>query len=209
MNSPGTSLTAPKEALREELRRRLRGLTTESRAESSIGIQKRCIALPEWSRSQCVALYHPRPDEPDLWPLVEWSWAEAKMVVLPAYDASRAAYRWCRVTGSQDLVSGRFGILEPREDCERVDAVLLDLAFVPGLGFSPDGGRLGRGRGFYDRLLESVSGKCFGVAFEFQILPQIPREDHDIVLDGVITPSGCRYAPSGAPNETWPMNPGF
>jgi len=65
MDSPGTPFTAPKEALREELRRRLRGLTPESRAESSIAIQKGCIALPEWSRCQCVALYHPRPDEPE------------------------------------------------------------------------------------------------------------------------------------------------
>lgn len=199
MNSPGTPLTAPKEALREELRRRLRGLTAERRAESSVGIQKRCLELTEWSRSRSVALYHPRTDEPDLWPLVELSWAEDKTVVLPSYDASCAAYRWSRVTGSQDLIPGRFGILEPREHCERVGAVRLDLAFVPGLGFSPDGGRLGRGRGFYDRLLESFSGRCFGVAFEFQMLPQIPREDHDVVLDGVITPSGCRYVPSVAP----------
>ena len=199
MNPPGTSLTALKSALREDLRRQLRELSAGLRDEWSLRIREGCLGLPEWSAARVVGLYHPRADEPDVWPLAEQAWSEGKCVVLPTYDEASATYRWCRIDGPGDLVPGRFGIPEPQSRCDRVDAVRLDLAFVPGLAFSPVGGRLGRGRGFYDRLLESFRGQGYGVAFDFQMLPQIPREGHDVELTGVITPSGCRFAPSGVP----------
>lgn len=201
MKSTEMPPAAIKESLREELRGRLRAMTPESRADGSRCILEACRDMPEWVRCRSVALYHPRTDEPDLWPLVESSWAEGRTVVLPSCDDSGDAYRWRRVTGPDDMVPGRFGILEPRRHCEPVDAERLDLAFVPGLGFSTDGGRLGRGKGFYDRLLQSLGGSRFGVAFAFQMLPQVPREGHDVLLDGVVTPSGCRYATSGVPQR--------
>ena len=187
-----------KATLREEFRRRLRDLSAGERDVSSERIRRCCMALPEWGRARVLALYHPRPDEPDLWPLASIAWAEGRQVVLPSHDPVRGAYRWRRVMGPGDLVSGKFGIPEPSSHCGEVLTPLLDLAFVPGLGFSEDGVRLGRGQGFYDRLLESFRGGSFGVAFDCQILPRIPREDHDFRLDGVITPSGCRFAPTGA-----------
>lgn len=198
MNGADATSRAAKGALREDLRRRLHGFSPGERGDSSERIRRRCIGLPEWGSSRVIALYHPRRDEPDLWPLVESAWAEGKEVVLPSHDATLAAYRWRRVGGAGDLEPGRFGIPEPSVRCPEVPTPRLDLAFVPGLGFSPDGVRLGRGLGFYDRLLESFRGRCFGVAFDFQMLPRIPREDHDVGLDGVITPSGCWFAPSGA-----------
>ena len=198
MNGPATPPSDLKGTLREELRRRLRTLDPAQRAVFSRLIREACLGLPEWSRARVMGLYHPRMDEPDVWPLVEQAWAEGKTVALPSYDERSSAYRWSRVQGAQDLTPGRYGIPEPRAHCDQVDAESLDLALVPGLGFSADGGRLGRGRGFYDRLLASFRGKCLGVAFDFQMLPRIPREDHDVRLDGVITPSGCRFAPTGA-----------
>jgi len=197
MNSPAASLSALKSALREDLRRQLRGLEAELREEWSLRIRERCLELPEWSDCRVLGLYYPGADEPDIWPLAERAWSAGKYVVLPAYDEVSATYQWCRIDSSEDLVPGRFGIPEPRSRCDRMDAVRLDLAFVPGLGFSPDGGRLGRGRGFYDRLLEFFRGRSYGVAFDFQMLPQIPREGHDVELTGVITPSGSRFVPSG------------
>ena len=198
MNGAAADSRVAKGALREEFRRRLRDLPAGERDASSERIRRQCMALPEWSRARTLALYHPRPDEPDLWPLAVVAWAEGRQVVLPSHDPARGAYRWRRVDGPMDLVAGRFGILEPSPDCEEVANPLLDLAFVPGLGFSYDGVRLGRGQGFYDRLLESFRGRSFGVAFDRQLLPRIPREEHDFGLDGVITPSGCRFAPKGA-----------
>ena len=65
----------------------------------------------------------------------------------------------------------------------------LDLALVPGLGFDARGHRLGRGKGHYDRLLAGFTGMKIGVAFDFQIVTEVPREPHDIALDAVVTPT--------------------
>jgi 5-formyltetrahydrofolate cyclo-ligase len=63
------------------------------------------------------------------------------------------------------------------------------LALVPGVVFDQEGRRLGRGKGFYDRLLPSVGGPLCGVAFDWQVLPAIPVEPHDHVLNYILTPS--------------------
>ena len=65
----------------------------------------------------------------------------------------------------------------------------LDLALVPGLGFDARGHRLGRGKGHYDRLLAGFGGRKIGVAFDFQIMAEVPCEAHDIVLDDIVTPA--------------------
>lgn len=190
--------TVAKAALRDQIRRRLRELSRADRDSASGRIRDHCLALGEWSACRTVALYHPRSDEPDLWALAGRAWSEGRSVALPSYDPARSVYLWRRVDGPGDLVPGRFGIPEPSSRCPEVPTGLLDLGFVPGLAFTLDGVRLGRGAGFYDRLLESFRGRCFGVAFDFQVLPHIPREGHDAGLDGVITPSGSRFAPLGA-----------
>ncbi|MEN9602010.1 MAG: 5-formyltetrahydrofolate cyclo-ligase family, partial [Verrucomicrobiota bacterium] len=88
MNPPAASLSALKSALREDLRRQLRGLEAELREEWSLRIRERCLELPEWSDCRVVGLYYPRADEPDIWPLVERAWSAGKCVVLPTYDES-------------------------------------------------------------------------------------------------------------------------
>ena len=73
--------------------------------------------------------------------------------------------------------------------CPVVPLNRLDLALVPGLGFDARGHRLGRGKGHYDRLLAGFGGRKIGVAFDFQIMAEVPCEAHDIVLDDIVTPA--------------------
>lgn len=68
-----------------------------------------------------------------------------------------------------------------------------DICFIPGLAFSKKGGRLGRGKGYYDRYLEDYSGVKIGVAYSEQLIEDIPSEDHDQLLDGVVTDEGLFY----------------
>jgi 5-formyltetrahydrofolate cyclo-ligase len=83
---------------------------------------------------------------------------------------------------------GAFGIREPDRGCPGMPLNQLDLILVPGLAFGPGGRRLGRGKGFYDRLLMGISGLKCGVAYDEQIRPHIPLEAHDILVDCVVTP---------------------
>ena len=88
-----------------------------------------------------------------------------------------------------DLATGKFGIREPRSHCGEILLNHLDLALVPGVGFDLKGRRLGRGRGFYDRLLAQISGTKCGVGFDEQIVEAIPTEPHDVHLNYILTPT--------------------
>ena len=87
------------------------------------------------------------------------------------------------------LQPGAFGIREPGPACPLFDLKKLDLLLVPGVGFAFDGSRLGRGKGHYDRMLAETTGFKCGVAFDWQLLVEIPGERHDICLDCILTPT--------------------
>ena len=72
----------------------------------------------------------------------------------------------------------------------------MDLIVVPGLAFTPEGSRLGRGAGFYDRFLSTISRTTLkiGVCFEFQLVSEIPQESHDVKMDAVVYADPKRQA---------------
>jgi 5-formyltetrahydrofolate cyclo-ligase len=70
----------------------------------------------------------------------------------------------------------------------------IDVFLCPGLGFTPDGVRMGRGKGFYDRFLTAARADAVrvGVTFASQILPRLPAEPHDLLMQYLATPEGIR-----------------
>lgn len=88
-----------------------------------------------------------------------------------------------------ELIPGAFGIREPAPTTPGVDVTEIDLFLCPGLGFDSRGGRLGRGRGFYDRILADARPDALklGVCHPFQIVADTFPQDHDIMMDGVIS----------------------
>jgi 5-formyltetrahydrofolate cyclo-ligase len=130
------------------------------------------------------------PEEVDLWPLAESALAAGKAVALPRFDLSLGAYGAARILDiAQDVKVGQFGIREPGPECAPMPLNRLDLILVPGLAFDLHGCRLGRGKGFYDRLLAAVCGTTCGVAFEEQMVPQVPVEPHDIKVNCIVAPT--------------------
>jgi 5-formyltetrahydrofolate cyclo-ligase len=126
----------------------------------------------------------------DVWPLLQEAVVAKKEVVLPRFDPDSDAYVVCRLTDLNDtLPPGKFGILEPHHDSPPYPLNQLDLVLVPGVAFDIGGRRLGRGKGFYDRLLASVSGTKCGVAFDEQVESALPWEPHDVTMDCLVTPS--------------------
>ena len=84
---------------------------------------------------------------------------------------------------------GKFGVREPAERCAPVPLNRLDLVLVPGIAFDIRGGRLGRGQGYYDRLLSAVTGLKCGVAFDEQIVDAVPVGPLDVRLNCILTPT--------------------
>jgi 5-formyltetrahydrofolate cyclo-ligase len=135
-------------------------------------------------------LFAPMPEEPDIWSLAARALNEGKRLALPRYDRGRGEYHAAEVSElARDVIRGSFGIREPAAGCPVRPLKELDFVLVPGLGFDDCGRRLGRGKGYYDRLLAAVRGTACGVAMDWQVLPAIPVEPHDQRVDYILTPS--------------------
>ena len=137
---------------------------------------------PLWQASVAIAAFSALPGEPDALD----QWPHDKRVALPRVSGAELKFHW--VARREELQPGRFRILEPAEETPEAGNDF-DLILVPGLAFDLRGGRLGRGKGFYDRFLASVHGPLAGVCFEDQIVCEVPTEPHDLRMDFVVTPS--------------------
>lgn len=143
-----------------------------------------------WQTVKSVLLFCPLADEPDITPLISAALAASKTVCFLRHLPEQNDYE-ARVVAdvSRDLQPGAFGVREPSATCPVWPLNRLDLALVPGVAFTLDGWRLGRGKGFYDRVLARVPSVKCGVAFDWQIVPEMPVEPHDVRLDCILTPS--------------------
>lgn len=143
-----------------------------------------------WQQAHSVLLYHPLPDEVDVTALLHAAVSAGKQVLLPVVTGpdSIEVRRW---TPDTPMQTGAFGIEEPSgEDISREEYDSIDLAIVPGMGFDSEGHRLGRGKGYYDRLLTRMpTAHLTGLCFPFQMLPEVPHEAHDINMENIIF--GC------------------
>ena len=184
-----------KAELRRRIRAELSALTPEVRTRASAELCERLRTQPIWRAAQSILCFVPTRDEPDIWPLIAGALAEGRRVILPRYSPTTDTYVAAIIRETpRDLQPGRFGILEPTLDCPIYNLKQLDLALVPGLGFALNGVRLGRGQGYYDRLLAGVPGCKCGVAFDCQVTVEIPAEAHDVRVDCLLTPSRWQVA---------------
>jgi 5-formyltetrahydrofolate cyclo-ligase len=178
--------------LRQKIRAALNNLPPEKRAADSIQL---CARLKEqffFQSAATILFFAPLPDEIDLWPLLEESLAEKKVVALPHFNSATNSYVARRVENlTAEIFAGKFRAREPHSKCVEISLAKIDLTLVPGVAFDLQGYRLGRGKGFYDRLLEKVRGVKCGVGFDEQIVSEVPIESHDAKLDFILTPTNC------------------
>jgi 5-formyltetrahydrofolate cyclo-ligase len=179
-----------KTELRQKIRAALAKISPAVRAVESIELCERLKA--QMPSAHTVLFFAPRPDELDVWPVLELSLALGTTCALPFFDAEKKIYGARRLNNlATDIVTGKFGVREPVAGCAETPLDQFDLVLVPGMAFDLQGNRLGRGRGFYDRLLEQVSGIKCGVAYDFQLLETIPTEPHDAKVNFILTPGRC------------------
>jgi len=154
-------------------------------AAASESIRQSIPSLPRWQDARIVAAYAALPGEADLRPL---DWIGDKTVLLPRVDGNDLVFH--AVNDAGELKPGAFGVMEPDPaKCPAFDPRDAQTIFVPGLAFTAEGLRLGRGRGFYDRLLAALPPDVLrvGVCFAGQILADIPSESHDEEVDVVLS----------------------
>jgi 5-formyltetrahydrofolate cyclo-ligase len=183
-------LASAKASLRVQVRALLKNLPAVERAAAAARLCARLRELEIWYRVRSVLLFAPLPDEPDVWPLLVETVAAGKTVTLPGFDPGTNGYLARHIIDPiNHVATGRFGVREPLESCAPVPLNRLDLVLVPGVAFDLRGGRLGRGQGFYDRLLSAVDGLKCGVAFDEQIVDTVPVGPMDVRLNCILTPT--------------------
>jgi 5-formyltetrahydrofolate cyclo-ligase len=179
-----------KSDLRQKIRAQLEKISPAVRAVESIDLCERLKAQIPSART--ILFFAPLPDELDIWPVLELSLALGTNCALPFFDAEIISYGARRLTNLKtEIIAGKFGVREPATGCAEIPLDRFDLILVPGMAFDLHGSRLGRGKGFYDRLLEKAGGIKCGVCHDFQLLEKIPSEPHDAKVDFILTPSRC------------------
>jgi 5-formyltetrahydrofolate cyclo-ligase len=177
-----------KSELRQKIRERLPKISLAVRTVESMDL---CARLePQLRSAHTILFYAPLADELDVWPLLEKLLKSEKICALPAFDDATQFYSARRVKNLEtDIFTGKFGVSEPLGGCEEIPLDQFDLILVPGMAFDLSGNRLGRGKGFYDRILAQASGIKCGIGYDFQLLESIPVEAHDAKVDFIFTPN--------------------
>ena len=137
------------------------------------------------AEAQTIMAYYSLPDEVNTHALIDELVAEGKTVLLPKVTGDDTM-ELRRYTGRADLQEGSYHILEPVGE-RFTDYAAIDLAVIPGVAFTPDGKRLGRGKGYYDRFLTLIPDVYkIGMCFPWQLVDHVPCDEHDIGMDAVV-----------------------
>ncbi|HEV7849345.1 MAG TPA: 5-formyltetrahydrofolate cyclo-ligase [Mycetocola sp.] len=180
-----------KRALRAELRERRQNLTVVERENATIGVTNNLISLVSGLDARSVSCYLSSPTEPDTRPFVNWALAHDVRVLFPV-SREDGLLDWTVGSEGEQEQQGLYGMPEPvGEPLGPIAINDVDLIVVPAAAISPDGTRLGWGRGYYDKTLGSME-KCppvYAVVYDSEIVSDIPRELHDQPVNGVVTPS--------------------
>ncbi len=173
-----------KEDVRRKLLKRRVSQNPEEKREKDGQIRERLSSLPEFAKAGSLLLYYPIKGEPDLTPLFYAIISEGRRLILPKVSGNDM--RLITVEDPSQLRKGAYGIPEPSSGQE-TEPSDVDLAVVPGIAFDRKGYRVGFGKGYYDRLLKKVSAPKVGVAYSFQVLESVPRDEWDEPVDVVVT----------------------
>jgi 5-formyltetrahydrofolate cyclo-ligase len=189
--------------LRESVLSQRNALTKHDCLTRSRAIQTQALQVPAYSTARSIALYSPARNEVGTEEILRNSISGGRKIFYPRTDADGAG-ELIRVASSDDLRIGRYGILEPT-GMERLSASNQEslMMFIPGVAFDALGNRLGRGNGWYDRMLARLSDNAVlvGLAYEFQIVEEVPTETwdrrvHYIVTETRLIDCGAVIAPS-------------
>jgi 5-formyltetrahydrofolate cyclo-ligase len=181
-----------KQELRQMMKKRLETLSSVERDEKSRRICELLVQQDYWQRGQVLCLFAAQSTEPNLDLLWQHPSSATKTFCYPRINGRQLDL--VVVENLNGLGTSRWNLREPAHTGDALAPEAIDLLLVPGLAFAADGSRLGRGGGYYDRLIAhpQLRGYKIGICFDIQFLPQLPIEEHDREVDQVLTEKGLR-----------------
>ena len=186
-----------KSQIRTDVADALAALSEKDVAEKTSAIEKRLFDFANFLEAKVALLYVNNNNEVGTKNILPRTHAYNKIIVLPAFNTQTFAMKLMKVDAlDKDLTAGPRGIVQPNPDrCKVVPIERIDIAIIPAVALDEKGGRIGSGEGYYDRLIPelSITTRKVALAFEEQIIPQIPIESHDKHIDIIITDKRIIY----------------
>ncbi len=185
----GDGVVGMKATLREELAAKRKALTPEMIDSRGLKVQARFLATHYYAKARTVALYAPIRGEVPTRDILTAALADGKVVCYPLSHVHGRILSFRAISSEGQLEPGRLGVREPTNASELIPVEEIDLFVVPGLGFSREGARLGRGGGYYDATLKAAAARSrrVGLAFSEQLLGTLPTQPEDVAMDLVVT----------------------
>lgn len=172
-----------KRKVRRDVRAKIAMLSSEDKREQSALIFSKIASSEQFSKASVVALYVSLADEPQTADFIA-ALSQSKRVVVPRIEGDEMDF----YDIAEGLQRGAFDIMEPIAD-KPIEPSQIDLMILPGVAFTRQGARLGRGKGFYDKYLsrKGFRAKTIGVCYACQVVESLPTEEHDRTLDEVVS----------------------
>ncbi|HPW99729.1 MAG TPA: 5-formyltetrahydrofolate cyclo-ligase [Sedimentibacter sp.] len=177
---------------KKDLRKRILSIRNNMPGEDVVNnsriIRDKIIGLDVFKQSKVIFIYMDFKNEVMTSDLIKHMLSEKKRVVVPYTDTVSTVLIPSEITGESDLKLNSFGYSEPKK-VSPVNIEEIDLVIIPGLVFDKNLNRIGFGKGYYDRILNKLkaSARKVAVAHDFQVLEEIPAEEHDVKMDMIIT----------------------
>ena len=193
------SIQSIKADLRRTVREQLAAMSASQREQASAAIVQRLTQLDALAAASTAMFYMPIKSEVDVTDAVRWALQRGRTVCVPQTDPSTREMEPVVVADLDDaaMIFDEHGIRTPRNGWS-VPQEQIDVAVVPGRAYTTTGHRLGRGAGYYDRFLKRLrpDAVVIGVGFEQQIVEEIPIDDHDVLMDVVVTDGRVSFGAS-------------
>lgn len=183
MNVNKGAIAEQKNALRRKIKAKKQLYSDAERFDKSTTIFEKVEQSEAFIQARVVLVYWSMPDEVYTHNFIQ-KWAIKKTILLPVVDGDNLRIK--AFTGIENMQPGSLMEIPEPVGPDYTNPESIDLIIVPGVAFDSQNYRLGRGCGFYDRLLNHNQVKKMGVCFDFQMVAEVPKENHDIPMDFVI-----------------------
>jgi 5-formyltetrahydrofolate cyclo-ligase len=180
---------ASKQEIRNKILDHREAIDINIRNQWDEGIFNNLINSEWYKKANTIFAFVSFKSEADTHKIIKHAIKDRKIICVPRIESKQKGIEIFKIDGFNQLKKGYFGILEPDESCTEVDKKDIDLILMPGVAFDRQGGRVGYGAGFYDKFLSDMNNNVnkIAVAYHFQVLHDIPMDEHDVRIDGIIT----------------------
>ncbi len=175
-----------KNKIREEMKQKRRNMTAEEAFEKSRTAQKIFLESEQYKKAKSVMLYLPLGNEVDTSSIIKAALYSGKNVLVPVTHSETFEISAYKITEKTEFENGTFSVKEPKEKVE-FDASKIDVVLVPGIAFDRFGGRVGFGKGCYDKFLKNMKAVKIGFCYDFQLIRHIETDNNDVTMDYIIT----------------------